>query len=77
MQHSKFTATCPIKNWLVLKSFKTPKMESSISKRSTVKASTAKPLGNPPPRDISFGPETAIRFYVTEDDDKNKEGENI
>ena len=48
-------------------------MARSISKRNTVKASTANPLGKPPPGDKTLGPEPAISFYEIEDGDKIEE----
>ena len=39
------------------------------------KASTAKPLGKPPPGDKSLGLDPAIRFYLIENSDKSEEGE--
>ena len=40
-----------------------------------MKASTAKPLGNPPTRDKTFGIDPDIRYYELEDGDKTEEGE--
>ena len=50
-------------------------MAKSISKKSSVKASAAKPLGKPPTGDKTFGIEPAIRFYGIEDGDNNEKGE--
>ena len=54
-------------------------MENTISKKSSVEASTyknsVKPLGNPPPGDKTLGIETLIRFYAIEDGDDTEEGE--
>ena len=50
-------------------------MEKSISKRNSVKASTAKPSGKPPPGEKTLGIEPAIRFYEIEDGGNTEEGE--
>ena len=50
-------------------------MAKTISSKSSVKASAAKPLGNPPPGDKTLGIEPATRFYKIEDGDKTEEGE--
>ena len=42
-------------------------MANPISKKISVKASTAKPSGKPPPGDITYGIEPYIRFYEIED----------
>ena len=51
-------------------------MEKSISKRNYAKASTAKPLGEPPPGDKSLGIDADICFYLIEDVYKTEEGED-
>ena len=48
-------------------------MEKSISKRNYAKASTAKPLGKPPPGDKSLGVYTGICLYLIEDVYKTEE----
>ena len=40
----------------------------TISRKSLAKASAAKPLGKPPPRDEVLGLEPEIRFYELDDD---------
>ena len=50
-------------------------MAKTISRKISVKASAAKPLGKPPPGDKTPGLEPAIRFYELEDGDKTEEGE--
>ena len=50
-------------------------MAKTISRKSSVKASAAKPPGKPLPRDDILGLEPAIRFYEIEDSVKTKEGE--
>ena len=50
-------------------------MAKYISNKISVKASSSKPLGNPPPGDKSLGFEPAIRFYDIEDGDENEKGE--
>ena len=49
-------------------------MAKSISKKSSVKDSAAKPSGKPPPGDKTFGLETAIRLYAIEDGDEDEKG---
>ena len=49
-------------------------MEKSISKRNSVKASTAKPLGKILSGDKTMGLDTDILFYEIEDRYKTKEG---
>ena len=49
-------------------------MAKTISKKISVKASAAKPLGKPPPRDKTLGLEPAICFYAIEDGDDTEEG---
>ena len=51
-------------------------MERFISKRNTVKASTAKPLGKPPPGYKSLGLDTDIWFYELKYGDNTEEGED-
>ena len=46
-----------------------------LVRKSSVKASAAKPLVNPPPVDKTLGIESAIRFYELEDGDNTKEVE--
>ena len=50
-------------------------MTKTISRKSSLKASAAKPLGKPPPRDEIIGLEPDIRFYLIEDGDKTEEVE--
>ena len=47
----------------------------SISKRNLIEASTAKPLGKPPPGDKTLGIYPDIHFYELEYDDNTEEGE--
>ena len=47
-------------------------MAKSISKRSSVKYSIAKPLGKPPHGDKYLGLEPAIHFYLIEDGNKTE-----
>ena len=76
MRHSNITATRPIHNGLVLdKDISLLNMAKSISKKSSFKASSAKPLGKPPPGDKTCGIEPAIRFYEIEDGDETEKGE--
>ena len=49
-------------------------MERTISLK-TVKASTAKPNGKPPPGDKTLGLDSLIRFYEIEDGDNTEKGE--
>ena len=42
-------------------------MANHISKKISVKDSTAKPSGKPPPGDKTYGLEPDIRFYEIED----------
>ena len=48
-------------------------MAKTISKKSSVKASSDKPSGKPPPRDKILGLDPEIRFYDIEDGDEIKE----
>ena len=50
-------------------------MEQSISKKISVKASTANTSGKPPLWDKTYGIEPAIRFYEIEDRDETEKGE--
>ena len=50
-------------------------MAKTISRKISVKASEAKPLGKPPPGDKTLELDPAIRFYELEDGDKTEEGE--
>ena len=50
-------------------------MAKTISKKSSIKASSAKTLGKPPPGDKTFGIEPVIRFYYIEDDDETEKVE--
>ena len=43
--------------------------EKTISKKSSVKYSAAKPLGKPLPEDITIGSDPAIQFYAIENGD--------
>ena len=75
MRYSNITATRPIDNQLVLeKDIYLLKMAQTISKKSSVKDSTAKPSGKPLPGDKTCGLETAIRFYEIEDGDETEKG---
>ena len=51
-------------------------MAKNISRKSSVKASSAKPLGKPLTRDKTLGLEPAIHFYERKDGDKTEEGAN-
>ena len=76
MQHINITDTRPIDNRLVLDiEISLLTTAKTISKKISVKASEAKPLGKPLPRDKTFGIEPAIRFYDIEDGDDNEEGQ--
>ena len=76
MRHSNITATRPIDNRLVLDNYiSLLTMAKTISKKISVKASTAKPLGKPPPGDKTCGIEPDIRFYEIEDGDETEKGE--
>ena len=48
-------------------------MEKIISKKILVKASAAKPLGKPPPRDKTLGLGPVILFYNINDGDETAE----
>ena len=48
-------------------------MAKTISSKSSVKTSAAKPSGKPPTRDKTLGLERAIRFYEIEDGDNTEE----
>ena len=50
-------------------------MVKTISKKISVKASSSKPLGVPPPGDKTLGIEPATLFYSIEDGYDTKEGE--
>ena len=50
-------------------------MAKIISKKSSVKASAAKPSGKPPSRDKTLGVDPEIRFYAIEDGGETEEGE--
>ena len=70
MWHSNITATRPIGNLLVLdKYISLLNIVKPISKKISVKASTAKPLVKPPPGDKTFGIVSDIRLYEIEDGD--------
>ena len=78
MQHSNINATHPIDNRLVLERFISfLNMANSISKKSSIKASSAKPLGKPTPGDKTFGVYPGINFYAIEDKDETKKGEKV
>ena len=47
-------------------------MAKTISKKSSVKASSEKPSGKPLPGDKTFGIEPDIRFYAIEDRDNTE-----
>ena len=72
MWHGNITATRLIENRLVLKSKKNAKMEKTISKRNSVKASETKPSGKPPSGYKSLELEPEIRFYQLEDVDNTE-----
>ena len=73
MRHGNITDTCPIENRVCVEKFKKSKMAKSISKINSVKASTEKLLGKPPPGDKTLGIEPDIRFYEIEDSDNTVE----
>ena len=50
-------------------------MEKSISKKSSVKVSAAKPSGKPPTGDKTWGIDPDIRFYDIEDGDETEKSE--
>ena len=50
-------------------------MAKTISKKKSVKASSAKTSGKTPPGDKNLGIEPAIRFYAIEDGDDTEEVE--
>ena len=50
-------------------------MAKTISKKKSVKASSAKTSGKTPPGDKNLGIEPAIRFYAIEDGDETEEVE--
>ena len=50
-------------------------MEKTISKKISVKDSSAKTSGKPPPGDKTLGLETATHFYAIEGSEKTEEGE--
>ena len=76
MRHSNITATRPIDNRLVLdKGISLLNMEKPISNKSSVKDSTSKPSGKPPPGDKNCGIDTAIHFYEIEDGDETEKVE--
>ena len=77
MRHSNITATRPIDNQLVSdKDISLLNMEKSISEKSSVKASAAKPSVKPPPGDKYFGIDPDIRFYEIEDGDETEKENN-
>ena len=47
-------------------------MDNTTSKKISVKDSSAKPSGKPPPGDKTFGIEPEIRFYAIEDCDETE-----
>ena len=49
-------------------------MGNTISKKILVKASAAKPFGNPSPGDKTLGLKQAICLYAIEDGDDTEEG---
>ena len=62
-----------IDNQLVLKKSKNIRnMGKTTSKKISVKASTDKPLGNPPPGYKTLGIEPETRFYAIEDSDETR-----
>ena len=76
MRHSNITATSTIDNIIVLdRDISLLTMAKTISKKGSVKASSVKLWGKPPPGDKNFGIETAIRFYAIEDGDETEKGE--
>ena len=50
-------------------------MAKTISKKSSVKATSENSLGKPPPGDKTLGLETETRFYAIEDGNDTEEGE--
>ena len=50
-------------------------MVKITSKKISVKASAAKPLGKPPPRDKNLGVDTVIYFYAIKYSDETEERE--
>ena len=73
MRHVNITATRPNNNRLVLdKDISLLNMAKSISTKFSVKASSSKPLGKPPPGDKTFGIERAVQFYEIEDGDETE-----
>ena len=78
MRHSNITDTFQIDNQLLLdKDISLLNMAKSISKKRSVKASTAKPLGKPPPGDKTCGVDPAIRFYEIEYVDETEKREEV
>ena len=70
------TATRPIDNLLVLdKYISLLNMAKSISKKIYFKASSAKPLGKPPPGDKTCGIEPAIFFHDIQDGNETEKRE--
>ena len=55
-----------------VENFKNSKMARSISKRSSLKASTAKPLGKPLPGNKYLGIDSDLRFYEISDSDETE-----
>ena len=75
MRHNNITVTRPIDNQLVLdKDISFLNRVKFISKKSSVKASTAKPSDKPPPGDKTCGTEPAIHFYEIEDGVETEKG---
>ena len=50
-------------------------MANTTSKKSSIKASSAKTSGKPPPGDKTFRIDTEIHFYDIEDGDETEEGQ--
>ena len=50
-------------------------MAKTVSKKSSVKASVANPLGKPPPGDKTLGIDLVIRLYAIEDGDETEQVE--
>ena len=76
MRHSNINFTRLIDNQFVLYiDISLLTIDKTISKKISVKASAAKPLGKPTPGDKHFGIQKAIRLYSIEDGDDTEEGE--
>ena len=74
MWQSKFTATRPIANQLVLKKSKIQSTSKTICKKISVKVSVAKPSVKPLPGYTTLWLEPEIHFYKIKDVDKTEKG---